>query len=283
MKGEKRTLFDGITLSVLLIFCGCVAILVVANVSYITAGAAAEVLNSPDIHAALLLTLITSLVTTVFSVLIAIPAAYALSRNGDLVLVKAADVVVDLLIVVPVLVVGVSILVFFRAGTIMTGSELTIVRLIGRVISGAGDLFIYRQSGIVLTQFVCSVPFAIRIIKTTFDEIPPRTGQVARTLGCTPTGVFFRLTLPMAFRGIIAGALLAWARAFGLFGPVSIVAGAVRKKTEVLATSIFLEISIGRLEHAITISLVMILIAALALGTIRMITGGDLFSSGRSR
>jgi molybdate transport system permease protein len=84
----------------------------------------------------------------------------------------------------------------------------------------------------------------------------------------------------MARHGIAAGAVLAWARAFGIFGSVAVVAGAVRRKTEVLPTSIFLEISIGRIETALAVSMLMIFVALVILLTMRLATGGNIFGLG---
>ena len=129
----------------------------------------------------------------------------------------------------------------------------------------------------MLAQFFCSVPFAVRVIKSTFDDMSPRTEHVAQTLGCGRWQAFFKVSLPLARRGVLAGAVLAWARAFGLFGPISIVAGAVRQRTEVLSTSIFLEISVGQLETGIAISLLMVTIASAILLVLRIGSGKTLF------
>lgn len=256
-------------------------LLIIADLLYVTKESLSETLLSKDIQSALILSIITSIITTLLSIIFAIPSAYALSRlkiKGSIVF----DIIIDLLIVIPVLVVGVSLLVFFRLGTTLEQSPIFLLQGIGVTIQKLGEFFIYKKSGIVLAQFFCSIPFAVRVIKSTFDSLDPRTENVALTLGCTRGMAFWKITLPLARKGIVAGAVLAWARAFGLFGPVSIVAGSVRQKTEVLPTSIFLEISIGRLEVAIAISLLMIFIASGVLVLMRTISGGNLFG-GNSR
>lgn len=266
-------------MSVLFALTSSIVLLILADILYTNKSAVTEMLTSPDIRSAIVLTILSSVITTIFAVLIAIPSSYALSRynlKGTIVL----DTLIDLLIVIPVLVVGVSILVFFRMGTLMAASNFPITSFIGSIIESTGSFFIYTRPGIVLAQFFCAIPFAVRVIKSTFDSINPRTEQVALTLGCTQSQAFRFITLPLAKHGIIAGAVLAWARAFDLFGPVSIVAGAVRQKTEVLATSIFLEISIGRLELAIAISLMMIFLASCVLIITRLISGRNLFGFG---
>ncbi len=294
---------------VLGLFCALIAAMYVADLSYINPAAMREVLETAHVRRAFRLSLITSVITMTLSVLVAVPAGYALSRfkvRGMLVL----DVLVDSLIVLPVLVIGISVLVLFRQASdlalpgqrlleqaaALTGqtdpSLLEHLRawglyLAGELLLGAGraaawlgHLFIYRTPGIVVAQFFCAVSFAVRVMKTTFDEIDRRAEQVALTLGCTPGGAFRRVTLPLARHGIIAAAVLSWTRAVGVYGPVYIVAGAVRGRTEVLPTSIFLEFSVGRLEAALSLSVIMLLLAFAVLLALKLGTRSSLFGSG---
>jgi molybdate transport system permease protein len=106
-------------------------------------------------------------------------------------------------------------------------------------------------------------------MKITFDQMSPRTEWVAQTLGCTRSEAFFRVTLPEARRGILTAATLAWARSIGEFGPVLVFSGATRLKTEVLATTVFLELSVGRLEAAVAVSLLMVVMAVTVLLVVR--------------
>ena len=103
-----------------------------------------------------------------------------------------------------------------------------------------------------------------------FDSIDPRPEQVARTLGCTRAQAFFRVTLPEARGGIIAAGSLAFARALGEFGPILVFSGATRMKTEVLPTTVFLELSVGNLQAALAVSLLMVLAAISVLVLARM-------------
>ncbi|MCX5639008.1 MAG: ABC transporter permease subunit [Planctomycetota bacterium] len=128
----------------------------------------------------------------------------------------------------------------------------------------------------MLCQFVAAASFAIRSAKTAFDDVSRRYENVALTLGCTRWGSFWRISLPLARNGIIAGGILTWARAFGLFGPLMIFVGSFRGRTEVLSTTIFLEQSVGNLEVALVIALLLIFIALVAITIIRLVAGqGD--------
>jgi molybdate transport system permease protein len=83
------------------------------------------------------------------------------------------------------------------------------------------------------------------------------------------------VSLPLALNGIIAGGVLTWARAFGLFGPLMIFVGSFRGKTEVLSTTIFLEQSVGNLEVALAVALLMIFVAVVALAIIHLLRGSS--------
>jgi molybdate transport system permease protein len=77
------------------------------------------------------------------------------------------------------------------------------------------------------------------------------------------------VTIPAARRGIFAAASVAWARSLGEFGPILVFAGATRGKTEVLPTTVWLELSVGNLEAAVAVSILMVLLAIVVLVIIR--------------
>ena len=77
-------------------------------------------------------------------------------------------------------------------------------------------------------------------MRVTFDQINPRAEDVARTLGCNRAQAFLQIALPQSWRGMIAAATIAWARALGEFGPILVFAGSTRFRTEVLSTTVFL-------------------------------------------
>jgi molybdate transport system permease protein len=203
----------------------------------------------------------TSFVTTCLAVVFAVPIGYSLSRYRfpGRVLV---DAVVDLPVVFPPLVAGLTLLVFF--------SQTTLGKWIQ---DDLGIEFVFQRKGIVLCQFLVSASFAIRSARTAFDEVDRRCENVALTLGCTRWGAFRRVSLPLALNGVIAGGILTWARAFGLFGPLLIFVGSFRGRTEVLSTTVFLEQSVGNLEVALAVAMLMILVAVIALTTIRLVGG----------
>jgi len=241
------------------LFVGFIVILITADLFYIDRAALLALFTKPFILHALWMSLWTSVVTVLIALLFAVPIGYTLSRyhfRGRALI----DTVIDLPIVFPPLVAGLTLLVFFSQ------------TLLGRWIEqDLGIEFVFQPKGIVLCQFFVSASFAIRSAKTVFDEIDKRYEKVALTLGCTEWQSFRRVTLPLASRGIIAGCILTWARAFGLFGPLMIFVGSFRGRTEVLSTTIFLEQSIGNIELALAVALLMIAIALVALTAIRAV------------
>ena len=264
VRGWRDRVFSAAAFIFVSVFTVFVLTLIVTDVFYIDKKAVVTVLTSKFIRHALWMSIWTSLMTTFIALLFAVPMGYALSRfrfPGRL----FADAIVDLPIVFPPLVAGLTLLVFF--------SQTAAGRWIQQ---DMGIEFVFQPKGIVLCQFVAAASFAIRSAKTAFDDVDPRYENVALTLGCTQWGSFCRVSLPLARNGIIAGGILTWSRAFGLFGPLMIFVGSFRGRTEVLSTTIFLEQSVGNLEVALAIALLLIFVALIAVTGIRLVGGSAL-------
>jgi molybdate transport system permease protein len=209
-------------------------------------------LTKPEIQYSIQLSLIACTISAVLSVWVAIPIGYLLSRHpfwGR----NFVDAVLDIPIVLPPLVVGLSLLILFQF-----------------VPASFREAVVYQIPAVILAQFSVACSFAVRIMRATFDQIDARREQVALTLGCSRAQAFGYIVLPEAWRGILTAGTLAWARSLGEFGPLLIFAGATRNKTEVLSTTVFLELSVGDLEAAVAVSLIMVGAAVLVLVMARM-------------
>jgi molybdate transport system permease protein len=261
VKSWRSRLFAAACFVFVVIFVAFVLLLIIADIFYIDSKAVLTVLTSRFIRHALWMSIWTSITTVFLSLIFAIPIGFILSRfrfRGRLLV----DTVIDLPIIFPPLVAGLTLLVFFSQ------------TVFGRWIQDdLGIEFVFQPKGIVLCQFLVSASFAIRSAKTAFDDVDRRFENVALTLGCSQWGSFWRVSLPLASNGIIAGGILTWARAFGLFGPLIIFVGSFRGRTEVLSTTVFLEQSIGNLEVALAVALLMILVALIALTIIHFVGG----------
>ncbi len=221
--------------------------------------AMAAALATPEIQYSVKLTMVACLFSAILSLCVAIPIGYILSRfqfPGR----NLLDAVLDVPIVLPPLVVGLSLLILFQFWPF-------------RVI---GPWVVFQVPAVVLAQFMVAAAFAVRVMRATFDQIDTRLENVAMTLGCTRGQAFGMVVLPQARQGILTAGTLAWARALGEFGPLLIFAGATRMKTEVLSTSVFLELSIGNLEAAVAVSLIMVFAAVLVLVVARIWGSRDL-------
>jgi len=261
LQGWNTRFFTILFFIVLFLFIGMALVMMIADAMYIDKSAFIKVLTSGFVFDALQLSVVTSAITVLIALCFAVPMGYVLSRfrfPGRI----FVDTLVDIPIVFPPLVAGLTLLIFFSQTAFGQWVQ-----------EGMGIEFVFQPKGIVLCQFVVSASFAIRSIKSAFDDIDRRLEKVALTLGCTQWGSFFRVSLPMASGGIVAGAILTWARAFGIFGPLMIFVGSFRGRTEVLSTTIFLEQSVGNLEVALAVALLMIIIALVALVTIRLVGG----------
>jgi len=240
--------------------------MVLANVYVVKTSDISRIWSDPDLQSSLKLTLLTCSITALLSVFVAVPTGYILSRYrfwGRAVI----DAVLDIPIVLPPLVVGVSLLILFNAIEIFPGEAS-----LENWLNAHGVNVSFSVSAVIIAQFSVAAAFAIRMVKNTFDQIDPRSEQVALTLGCNQSKAFWCIALPQAGQGIFASGVLAWARALGEFGPILVFAGATPQRTQVLATSVFLEINIGSLSGAATISLLMIALAISLIGLIRYLT-----------
>jgi molybdate transport system permease protein len=258
VEGAASRLFRGILIGIVALFVAGFVVLFAVDVTYVRWADVREVVVSPGIRASLWLSIWTSLTTVVLGLLVAVPVGYALSRYrfpGR----AFAEMMVDLPILLPPLVLGLSLLLFFSK------------TWVGRVIDGSLIPFAFHPNGIILCQFLMSASLGIRAAKIAFDGVDPRLEHVAMTLGCGRAGAFRHVALPLARRGIVAGGILIWARAFGIFGPLFIFVGAVRMRTEVLSTTIQLEQSSGRDEVAMAVALLMLAISAVTLVAVHLL------------
>ena len=129
---------------------------------------------------------------------------------------------------------------------------------------GADVVFTWRA--VVLALAVMSFPLLVWVTRSAIEEVNPALEQMAHTLGAGRWRVFFTITLPLARRGLIAGTLLAFARALGEFGATITVAGNIPGRTTTLAISIFEQIQLGHDVHAWKLAGFSLALAFVALG-----------------
>jgi len=144
--------------------------------------------------------------------------------------------------------------------------------LLGRWLDAAGIQVVFTWKAVLLATMVMAFPLFVRSARTGFEEVDPRLVGLARTLGCGPLAAFFRVTLPLAWRGILAGTMLAFARALGEFGATIMIAGNIPGRTQTLALAIFQASQVGHDDRAQVLAAVTVLLAFATLWTAELFT-----------
>lgn len=148
----------------------------------------------------------------------------------------AVDAVCTLPMVLPPTVLGYYLLVLLgRRGPIGGFLQETL-----------GIHLIFTWPGAVIAAAVVCFPLTLKASRAAFEQVDPRLEDAARTLGVSEAGVFRRVTLPLAWRGILAGGMLAFARALGEFGATLMVAGSIPGRTQTLSIAIYEAVQAGQ-------------------------------------
>lgn len=226
---------------------------------FLDGGAVLGAISSERVLFSVLLSLIAATLAACLALALAVPAAYALSRyrfhGRDLV-----DTVLEFPIIVSPAALGAMLLIFFN-------------NPLGEWIQAYVLRFVFTFAGIVLAQFVTVLGVAVRLLKTSFDEVPVELETVARTLGATPRHALVTVTMPLARRGFFAAFILAWAKALGEFGATILVAGTMAMRTETLPVAIFLRLASADIEGTVALILVLVAIGLTALFAMHRLLG----------
>ena len=188
---------------------------------------------------ALALTLKVAGWATAINLLLGVAVGYALSRwhfrGRDLI-----DAVLTLPMVLPPTVLGYYLLVLLgRRGAM--GEWLQ---------QNLGIELIFTWQGAVIAASVVAFPLVFKAARAAFENVEPTLEQAARVLGLSEVAVFFRVTLPLAWRGILSGTLLAFARATGEFGATLMVAGSIVGETQTLSIAVYEAVQAGQDQTA---------------------------------
>lgn len=203
--------------------------------------------------------LATSTVAMVLVVGIGTPLAWVLARSTSRV-ARMADAVIDLPMLLPPAVAGVALLTAFgRMGTI------------GGWLDDQGMQVAFSATAVVLAQVFVSAPFFIRTARAGFLRVDRDLEETAADLGATPWVTFRRITLPLARNSLVAGAVIAWARALGEFGATILFAGNRRGVTQTMPLAIYERYGSGDLPSAIVMSVVLLGISAVFLLAVRLV------------
>ncbi|AOJ84396.1 MULTISPECIES: molybdate ABC transporter permease subunit [Burkholderia] len=170
---------------------------------------------------------------TALDLVLGVATGYALARWRS----GARDVIDSLLtlpLVLPPTVLGYYLLVLLgRRG------------MFGAWLDELGIQLVFTWQGAVIASMVVAFPLILKSARAAFEAVDPQLERAARTLGISEAGIFFRVTLPLAARGILAGALLAFARALGEFGATLMIAGNLPGRTQTLSVAVYAAVQAG--------------------------------------
>lgn len=224
--------------------------------------------HRPDFWRSLNLSLVSASVTTLLVSILGIPAAWALSRlrpAGSWLI----EVMISSILVLPASSVGLALIVMFQYGPLRWFQDWLGV-------SAMYTLF----PGMVLAQGVLALAIGMSAWTAAFDAVDRRYEQVARSLGACPAQAFWRVTLPLAAPGLLAGVLLAWVRAIAEFGAVLLFCGTFRElptsrfgglatslgldRADPLAIAMWSEMEYGNIEYGMALAYALVIASALA-------------------
>jgi len=212
-----------------------------------------RLLGTAEVFDALRLSLLTATLATIVSVLLGVPLAWVLARSDipGRWLVRA---VVTVPLVLPPVVGGVALLlVLGRHGLVGRPLHLSLP---------------FSTAGVVVAEAFVAMPFLVITVEGALRAADPRYEQAAATLGASRWTVFRRVTLPLVRPGVVAGAVLCWARALGEFGATITFAGSFPGITRTMPLTVYLALETDP-EAAVALSLVLLAVSVLVLATLR--------------
>ncbi len=247
----------GITIAITFAAFFLYAGLIIALLYFYSGTRFREVLFSERILYSIKLSLATATISMLLAMFLALPAAYALSRYNFMGK-QFIDTVFELPMIVSPAALGAMLLIFFN-------------NPLGQWIQNNIQQFVFTVYGIILAQFVTVLGVAVRLVKASLDEIPTRYETVARTLGASSFTAFRTITLPLCKRGILAAAILTWAKAVGEFGASITLAGTMAMETETLPIAIYMRLATADIEGTVVSILILLMIGLGILFAVRLI------------
>lgn len=216
-------------------------------------------LTQPIVVSALRLSALTSVASLLIIVLVGTPTAYLLARStfpGK----RFLDVLIDVPLALPPVVVGVALLlVFGRLG------------VVGQWLHPLGVEIAFTTLAVVLAQVFVAAPFYVRSARIGFGRVDPELEEIAVTLGASTWQTLRYVTVPLAWPALVGGAVLSWARALGEFGATIMFAGNFIGRTQTMPLAIMTALE-SDLQTAIVLATLLVLATFIALFLLRWIS-----------
>lgn len=244
--GERERIASGLAIGALGLLAGFISLPILSLIVWTMSEDSWSAMASPAAREALSLSIKTTSVTMTILILIGTPAAYLLARvdfPGN----RALNTLVELPIVLPPSAAGIALLLAFgRFG------------LLGESLGAFGITLSFTTVAVVMAEVFVAVPFYVRQAAIGFASVDHNVEEAALVDGADRPAAFFRITVPLAFPALVAGAVTAWARALGEFGATIIFAGNFQGVTQTIPLAIYSTFQKGDLDAAVALSVLVL-------------------------
>ena len=253
------TLASGLGVTALALVAGFISLPIVSLILWTISEDSWRAMASPLARDALLLSMRTTAISMFIIVLVGTPAAYVLAR-ADFRGKRLVDALVDIPAVLPPSAAGIALLLTFgRFG------------LVGRYFDAFGVTISFTTAAVVIAEIFVAAHFYVRQASIGFSGVRRDVEESAMVDGAGRFSVFTRVTVPLAFPALVAGAVTAWARALGEFGATIIFAGSFRGITQTIPLAIFAEFQ-GDIDAAVALSVLVLGFAFVVILAVRYLT-----------
>ncbi|HEX5701405.1 MAG TPA: ABC transporter permease, partial [Rubrobacter sp.] len=250
---------SGLAVASLALLAGFISLPLLSLVVWTADQGAWRAMASPVAVDALLLSLRTTAISMFIIVLVGTPAAYVLARS-DFRGKRFVDALVDIPAVLPPSAAGIALLLTFgRFG------------LVGRYFDAFGVTISFTTAAVVMAEIFVAAHFYVRQASIGFAGVRRDVEEAALVDGAGQFSVFTRVTVPLAFPALVAGAVTAWARALGEFGATIIFAGSFRGITQTIPLAIFAEFQ-RDVDAAVALSVLVLGFAFVVILAVRYLT-----------
>jgi molybdate transport system permease protein len=259
LSGGREWLASGLAIGALGLLAGFIAVPILSLVVWTVDEEAWGAMASPVARGALFLSMRTTAATMAILVVVGTPAGYVLAR-GSFRGSRALNTLVELPIVLPPSAAGIALLLAFgRLG------------LIGEYLNALGITLSFTTVAVVMAEVFVAAPFYVRQAATGFAGVDRAIEEAALVDGADRSAAFLKVTVPLAFPALVAGAVTAWARALGEFGATIIFAGNLRGITQTIPLAIFSEFQ-SNIDAAVALSVLVLGFAFAVILTVRYLS-----------
>jgi molybdate transport system permease protein len=260
LTGSGDALASGVAVAALGLLAGFISLPILSLVLWTVSENSWRAMATPEARDALLLSIRTTSVSMLIIISVGTPAAYVLARRefpGK----RLVDSLIDIPAVLPPSAAGIALLLAFgRFG------------LAGKYLEAFGIQITFTTTAVVIAEVFVAAHFYVRQATVGFSQVRRDVEEAARVDGAGRFGVFRSVTVPLAFPALLAGAVMAWARALGEFGATVIFAGSFQGVTQTIPLAIFAEFQTN-IDAAVALSVLVLGFAFAVILTVKFLTG----------